>query len=225
MRRRDIDLITALVNGTIDDEAEARARVMSSPSLRSEYEAQLRAREALGAIPQASMSDSERAALRRDVWTDLTTGQAPQSRGSRWVYATVGGLALVAVVALAGLMGGNGDISGEVAVEADGGAESPATTVTMATAGDAAAPEAFDEDQFAALAMQAREGDLPAETPDEATRSCLEKAGVGDLELVGEAEEDGARYALLAPAVATLEAETPIVFVDLETCSITHREG
>jgi hypothetical protein len=232
MRRRDIDLIMGLVDGTIDDEAEARARVMSSPSLRAEYEAQLRAREALRAVPIAALSDTERASLRRDVWTGLTASEGSKPRVSRWVYATAGGFALVATVAVAGLLGGNGDMAGVVAVESDGGSESPVTTATMSTAGDAAVPEATaappeatDEDQFAAFAMQAREGAIPVETPDEATTSCLEQAGVGDLDFIGEAEEDGARYALLAPDLETLGTETPIVFVDLETCSVTHRDG
>lgn len=99
MRSSDLELIAALVEGRLDDENEARALVNSSPIHMEEYESQKLAYAALSALPSAEMSQQEKAALHRDVWTELqssrATGKASTPWYIRWSYAAAGVLIVV----------------------------------------------------------------------------------------------------------------------------------
>jgi hypothetical protein len=228
MRRRDIELITALVDGSLEDETEARARIQASERLSAEYDAQIRARSSLMNQPVASLSESERAALHRDVWTALTTGDSKERRSARanWAYVAAGGLAVVALVVVLGQVTPTGEMATlSDAPAEEGGVETSVTTMAVVTADDAGAPEAADSDQLAAFAMQARVGDLAYEPASARASSCVDEAGAVDMELLGELEQDGRRYALLVPDVDSVGPDSPIVFVDLETCEIAHRDG
>ena len=86
MRSHEQELISALVEGRLEDEAEALALIASSPALRSEYEAQKLAYEALTAIPQAQLTDHERAALHRDVWTELQARPTSLAVRTPWYF-------------------------------------------------------------------------------------------------------------------------------------------
>jgi hypothetical protein len=175
--------------------------------------------------PGASLSDTERSALHRDLWTELTTSEPRPARSARWAFVTAGGLVAVAVIAVLGQLGTGGETTLRVDTAAEaGGAESPVTDETAAIAGDAAAPEAADTD-LAAFAMQARQGVLAYEPAGEKATGCVDEAGLGDLDLLGELEEEGRRYAVLVPDAESFGPETPIVFVDLETCEVAHRDG
>ncbi|HSM45432.1 MAG TPA: hypothetical protein VK969_10490, partial [Acidimicrobiia bacterium] len=74
MRDDQIELIAALVEGRLEDESEARALIDSAPEFREEYEGQKTAYEMLTRVGTASLSDGERSALHRDVWTSLRQG-------------------------------------------------------------------------------------------------------------------------------------------------------
>ena len=110
MRSHEQELISALVEGRLEDEAEALALIASSDALHAEYEAQKLAYDALSAIPPAQLSDQERAALRRDVWTELQTQPTPGSSTTpwyfRWSTAAAGLFIVVGVLTITNLGGG-----------------------------------------------------------------------------------------------------------------------
>ena len=111
MRSHEQELISALVEGRLEDEAEALDLIASSDALHAEYEAQKLAYDALSAIPPAQLSDQERAALRRDVWTELraqpTSGSSTTPWYFRWSAAAAGLFIVVGILAITNL-GGSG---------------------------------------------------------------------------------------------------------------------
>ncbi len=142
MRDRELDLIAALVEGRLDDETEARALIDASPELRSEYEIQKVAFDALASVDSASLSDTERAGLRRDVWTELRAQPAAMAATQvpwyyRWVPVAAGMFVVVGLVAVIN-QGGSSD-SAEVAQF------SATTTSAGATAEDASGGSAAED--------------------------------------------------------------------------------
>ena len=146
MRDHELELIAALVEGSLEDEAEARALIASSPDLHEEYEAQRLAYEALRAAPTVAMSETERSTLRRDVWTALRSGSPVAATRRtpwyhRWTPVAAGLFVLVGLVAVINQAGG-GDSGESARLAAD---MAVATTMAEATAeGDdgAQAPDA-----------------------------------------------------------------------------------
>jgi hypothetical protein len=241
MRKRDVELITALAEGLLEDEAAARELIERSPRMRAAYEEQVRAREALGSLPDAAMTEAESAGLHRDLWTALATpGAEPRpAAGSamRWGFAAAGLLVVVGVLAVIGQLGTSqsdtadaGEDQGqEMAVQdtvstvaEPAGVVSPVAT----TAGEGSVPE---EQELAAFATQARSGsanfqelgDMAQDDADTA-EACVASAGLAGHQLVGEIERDGVRYAVAVPEGESLETSTAIVFVDLETCEVAY---
>lgn len=119
MRRHEQELISALVEGRLEDETEALTLVATSETMRSEYEAQKLAYEALTAIPPAQLSDHESAALRRDVWTELQAQPTPLSAKTpwyfRWSTAAAGLFVVVGIVTITNLGGIGGQDASTVA--------------------------------------------------------------------------------------------------------------
>ena len=117
MRDHELELIAALVEGRLEDDTEARALIGSSPEFRAEYEAQKTAYEALSTVGTASLTETERAALRRDVWTGLRTTPAtapsPHPWYYRWVPALAGMFVVVGLVAVISQGLGGGDDASE----------------------------------------------------------------------------------------------------------------
>lgn len=137
MRERELELIAALVEGRLEDEADARALIESSPEARAEYEAQRRAHAALTGLGPVAMTESERSALHRDLWTALRTGAAASRPDAapwyaRWLPATAAVVFLLATVGVIGVMGGGqgGDFN-EIAADS----ERATTTAAEETAG------------------------------------------------------------------------------------------
>ena len=102
MHRHDLDLIAAYASGHLEDEARARELVASCDECRSEYQLHLSIRGELGDLEQPIMTAAERAALHRDLWTDLRAPSPASSPavGARtpWWYrwsAAAAGLFLV----------------------------------------------------------------------------------------------------------------------------------
>ncbi|HSK07280.1 MAG TPA: hypothetical protein VK990_07145, partial [Acidimicrobiia bacterium] len=69
MHEHDLDLIAALADGSLPDEAEARALVEVCDVCRSEYGTQLEVLAWVASTPRVEMTELERAALHRDLWT------------------------------------------------------------------------------------------------------------------------------------------------------------
>jgi hypothetical protein len=231
MRKRELELIAGLAEGTLEDETEARALIESSPKHRFEYETQRTAIEALRSVGPARLSDHERAALHRDVWTELQTSPAAASRSPwyyRWAYVA-GGL-LIVTIGLGTILSGGGDDAadtfGEVSagLADDGAADETATTESASRAAraeelqedSAGAPLAPLSSQVTKLfderARLARSGNL--QTFDSAGESgadgaaahaeCLAQTELSDYEVLGEISVEEARD-------FGLEAETPYI--------------
>jgi len=94
MRNKEVELIAALAEGSLEDETAARALVASSTKHQAEYEAQKTAYQALSSIPPAQLTEHETAALHRDIWTELqnqpVAGTAKPPWYYRWSYAAAG---------------------------------------------------------------------------------------------------------------------------------------
>lgn len=143
MRDHDLELIAALVEGRLQDESEARALIASSAEAREEYEAQRLAFESLQAIGPARLADAERAALHRDVWTQLGA-RAPAKRARspwyyRWAAVAAGMFVIVGLVAVL-TQGGQeaGTVFRDLAAGQGGGDGAGDPTTTAAEAATAA---------------------------------------------------------------------------------------
>lgn len=148
LRKRDIELIGALVEGNLADETVARALIEQSEEARREYEAQRSAYLALQSARHVEMSDTEKAALHRDLWSELQRSPAPATRSVPWYYrlAPVAAALIVVVGVLAVLdRGGQQAATGESFRDMAGGLTSETTAAAsgLESAGDdAAAPTA-----------------------------------------------------------------------------------
>lgn len=117
MRDHELELIAALAEGRLDDEAEARALMDSSSELRQEYEAQKTALDALSTASRAQLSDTERSALHRDLWTELRS-PAPANNTPwyyRWAPVAAGMLVVVGLVAVINQPGPSTGVTPEAA--------------------------------------------------------------------------------------------------------------
>ena len=106
MHRHDLDLIAAYASGHLEYEARARELVASCDECRSEYQLHRSLRGELGDLKQPIMTEAEKAALHRDLWTDLRA-PSPASRSSveartpwwyRWSAAAAGLFLVVGLV-------------------------------------------------------------------------------------------------------------------------------
>ncbi|MEE8375042.1 MAG: hypothetical protein V3S26_01805, partial [Acidimicrobiia bacterium] len=113
MRKHEIELITALAEGTLDDETQARALIESSNKARVEYEAQKTTLAALADVQPAVMSDIEKATLHRDIWTALKAQPVAVKKTApwyyRWSYAAAGLFLVVGLFAVLNTDGFSGD--------------------------------------------------------------------------------------------------------------------
>lgn len=129
MRDHELELIAALVEGRLDDEAEARALVSSSSELQEEYQAQKLAYESLRDLGTASMSEIERASLHRDVWTAIRSNEKSAPSASPWIYRWVSIAAgLFVVVGLVTVLSQGGDDAAETFSEIGQALESGTTS-------------------------------------------------------------------------------------------------
>jgi len=149
MRDDQIELIAALVEGRLGDESEARALIDSAPEFREEYEAQKTAYAGLRELGPALLTDGERSALHRDLWTSLRQGtDASPGRGSwyyRWVAVAAGMFVVVGLAAVLSQVGGGGDSGDETFAEIGADLDESATTTAAATDGASAGADRAEE--------------------------------------------------------------------------------
>lgn len=191
MRDHELELIAALAEGRLEDESEARALVESSPEHRAEFEAQKRALAALAGVTSAELSEYERAALRRDIWTELrspvTTAPASQPWYYRWAPVAAGLFMIVGLVAVLN-QGGDSDGATPIAAEFD----------TDTTAGEASEGSTGGEDS----------ADGGAEAPSEPQETSTSITTSGAIEIEDLVAADLARALTLADnAFYAAEAE------------------
>jgi hypothetical protein len=250
MHVHDLDLIAALADGSLDDQSEARALVESCPECHQEYETQVAIIAALAAIEPAAMSDFEKAALHRDLWTELRS--TPAKKSTPWwyrlSYAAAGLFVMVGLVAVVNQLGNSNAGEGETFLEVSSGldegtdgqtasplagedagdstvttfsAESAGTTVVTADSGGGDTPD------FKALADEARLQQLPPSVRTNGSTTedldCVNAAGLEDQDVVGAVEADR-KYLIAVPEGEDLDADTAVNFVDATTCEVAHVE-
>ncbi|MGH8870940.1 MAG: hypothetical protein ACRDWS_03085 [Acidimicrobiia bacterium] len=241
MHEHDLNLMAALADGSLEDDSEALALVDTCDVCRSEYQAHARVLELFAATPKDSMTELEKAALHRDVWTELRRAPARTTSApwwQRWYYVAAGLFVLVGLVGVLGrqLPGGgetaetfaeigSGPESAPADEEAapfaagdsadDGGADSGATT-TAAAAGTLAPsfPELADQ-------ARAKEADqsLGTMSVDDEVEECLSRAGLDEHIVVDEVELDQT-YLVAMPEDP--EADRIVTFVALAGCEVVY---
>ena len=243
MHRHDLDVIAALAAGTLEDEASARALIAACDECRIEYETQQQILAALAETAPATMTEAERAGLHRDLWTALRPQQAPRTSKAWWYRVSYAAASLLVVIGVASVISQTGvqeatetftalPADEQVDVENEIAAPSAAPAPTSAAAADsptyaAAAPQ--DGLDFAAMAESVR-SDTDA-LSDYSSERWMIADSAGTSECVDQAEFEGQRivaiienYILAVPAGTELGPDTPITFVDIDTCSVVHVE-
>jgi hypothetical protein len=248
MHKHDLDLIAALAEGSLDDETEARALLESCEECQAEYRSQLEILTILSSAPPAEMTELEKAALHRDLWTELRNPSTNAPTGPawyRWSYVAAGLFVIVGLVGvLSGQLGlGSGDSaeSGEITettsdlatFSADEGSEAPlldaapaadgadaesAPTTTMAAEEAGPLPYAEFAEQ-ARIARESSQRSAPTLSSKEDIDHCLEEAGLTDVKVVEELVLDQ-RYLLVMPLDET--SEQTVTFIAMETCEIVY---
>ncbi|HSJ84262.1 MAG TPA: hypothetical protein VLA91_10640 [Acidimicrobiia bacterium] len=241
MHEHDLDLIAALAERSLEDERGARALIDECEVCRAEYRSQTEVLAWVASAPRVEMTDLEKAALHRDLWTELTqapTRSAASPWWQRWSYVAAG---LFVTVGLATVL--NGEF---------GGGESAAPTLAETAAdladsgaGEEMAPFAADDGDeggfdrggatttaaaeaaplpFAELADEARasrQADQQTETTgdNETIEECLTGLGLDEHVVVDEIESDQTYLAVMAEPG---EADRSVTFVALDSCEIVH---
>jgi hypothetical protein len=247
MHKHDLDLIASLADGSVDDETEARALVESCVECRAEYQSQLTVLEILTSTPSVMMSDLEKAALHRDLWTELRSEPATRASGAswyRWAYVAAG---LLVTVGLAGVLNGqigfggadDSDTFAEISsglgqFSADGLEDAPASDTDAASGGgdETVVPTTAAAESlllpFPELADQARalREDPKATTQEESEKDdidrCLERLDLADHVVVDELELDR-RY--LVVMAGDDVPDQSVTFVALDECEIVYTDG
>lgn len=249
MHDHPLDLIAALADGSLRDEAEARALVESCPECREEYRIQTEVIGWLAATPTAEMTDLEKAALHRDLWTELRSqpGKRPSTPWwQRLAYVAAGLFVTVGLVSVLnnGALNGGADSGADttaggsldapteetpfVAQGSDDGESAPemTTETTAAATGTTAAAGAGDEESFALpfaeLAEEARANQADralTEGTDRDVEACLARVALDEHVVVDEIELDQI-YLLVMPEDS--EAEPMVTFVALPRCEIVY---
>ncbi len=246
MHKHDLNLIAALADGSLEDETRALSRVGSCSDCRVEYEAQKSVLGALAVVEPAAMTEHEKAALHRDLWTELRTG-APVAQTTapwwyRWSYAAAGLFVIIGLAAVVSQMTGGGDTSAQF--EETAGeipqAEDPPASDDGASPDTASAPDTVAEaTDSAALGSTAESVDfaLLAEALNETGQStrtlrtfdqsvysdCLAEAGLADHTVIETYSlEAGDFIAVVANDAVDLEE---IFFIDLATCGVVYSDS
>jgi len=247
MHKHDLDLIASLADGSVDDETEARALVESCVECRAEYQSQLTVLELLTSTPSVMMSDLEKAALHRDLWTELRSEPAAKTPGAswyRWAYVAAG---LLVTVGLAGVLSGQIPFGGAAGSDtfaeissgldqfaADGLEDAPSSEFDSTSGGgdDSAVTTTAAAESlplpFPALADQARASREGAEatTQEESEKDeidqCLERLDLADHVVVDELELDRRYLVVMAGDDAP---DQTVTFVALNECEIVYTDG
>ncbi len=247
MHDHPLDLIAALADGSLSDEAEARALVESCPECREEYRTQTEVIEWLAAAPAVEMTDLEKAALHRDLWTELRNqpGKSPATPWwQRLAYVAAGLFVTVGLVSVLNNDALNdGAESGAttvaealdapveeapfVAQGSDDGESAPEmTTETTAAATETTTAAAGGEESFALpfaeLAEEARANQADravTEGTDRDVEACLTRVALDEHVVVDEIDLDQI-YLLVMPEDP--EAEPIVTFVVLPRCEIVY---
>ena len=245
MHDHPLDLIAALADGSLSDEAEARALVESCPECREEYRTQTEVIDWLAAAPAVEMTDLEKAALHRDLWTELRTEPGKSTATPWWQRLAYVAAGLFVTVGLVSVLNNDAlDDSAEsgattvaealdapveeapfVAQGSDDGESAPEMATTTAAATETTAAEGGAESfalLFAELAEEARASQADRSATqgiDRDVEACLSRVGLDEHVVVDEIDRDQI-YLLVMPEDP--EAEPIVTFVVLPRCEIVY---
>lgn len=242
----DLDLVTALAQGTAVDPAPARALMAGCDECARTYEAVATVAAAVASAPAPALSDLERRRLHDALWAEVGVGTAavetPRRAASPWWYrAAPVAAALVVVVGVGAALSGGGDTAAtldtvaagmpEGADEAAGGQESAADMLAAPeAAGDATATTAATysrqvpmivassqlEEAVADFTRRVEAGQVPE--PEE-TRPCVADEVDGEpVVAIEPAVLDGEAVSFVALG-ATADVTSVLVFRDGD-CSL-----
>ncbi|MGA7097465.1 MAG: hypothetical protein WB245_07845 [Acidimicrobiia bacterium] len=248
MHKHDPDLIAAFADGSNDNEIQARALIESCAECRAEYENQVRMIAMLRQVPPVTMTDREKAAMRRDLWTELRSDPIEEATAGspwwyRWSYAAAGLVIVVGIAAGLGNVIGNstqtaasfseigsglGSDTGQprsyVGQESAGGSDSavdqPQTTTTAAATAEG--PISFDT--LAADARLKVERSQLADAPEmtDEIESCLTTLGLEGQTLVERVVRDKDYLVTATPD----EDPTPsVVIITVEPCEVVYTDS
>ena len=244
MHEHDLDLIAALANGSLVNGTEARALVDSCDICHTEYLEQTEVLALIAAAPSARMTDLEKAALHRDLWTELRREPARAQSAPWWQRLSYVAAGLFVAVGLVGVLNLAQDTGGEAAdttiaaeaardleapsneegvpfVAGEDSAEGGAESVTTTAAAEQALPPPFAE-----LADEARarpdEGTMSTLDTDPEVGECLTRLGLDEHEVVDEVEFDQT-YLVVMPQ--NPDADPVVSFVTIADCEIVHEDS
>jgi len=241
MHRHNFELIAEYAQGSLDDDARARALVESCDRCRATYDEQVSALAVLSSATTASLSEHEKAALHRDVWTELRSpAPAAEKEAFGWWRSSWAIGATAVVVIGVGLIGVLNSQDSVIQTFSEVGSGLGGSSTNGLTGEDALAPEenpptlegsrVLDMAGYKSITNEVRSADgtttayASAALPTEGTgeEECLETAGLDDYLVL---DNFGALTSLIVavPQEETL-SETPIVFVDPDSCTIVHSE-
>lgn len=239
MHKHDLELMAQYADGTLNDDAVARSLVESCPTCRSEYESQTMVLALLAGVTSAEMTDTEKAALHRDLWTDLRAPASAPGRPLAWRGWAVGAAAAVfVVVGLIGVMsqlGGADSTAGETAtiLDADGGGFARDNSTDEATSiPDALSPAAEESyfysqsSSFETVAEEARRmrlNDTTTDFTDATTKEqqlCLDRNDLDGFALIEGMEEFTVLLVAIGPSDDVEAAK--VAFIDPDSCEIVH---
>jgi hypothetical protein len=244
MHEHDLDLIAALAGSSLDDESEARALVDSCDVCRSEYRSQTEVLAWIASAPRVEMTELEKAALHRDLWTEFR--REPARAGStpwwqQWSYVAAGLFVAVGLVSVLNGALGTGGEAGDTMAETrsdldaaapsndeavpfiagdsgtDSGLESDGATTTAATEGSLPLP--FPELAEEARASRQADPGMGTMSVDSAVEKCLTRIGLDDHIVVQEIEHDQTYLAVMAEDQG---ADRSVTFVTLTDCEIVY---
>jgi hypothetical protein len=249
MHEHPLDLIAAFADGSLSDEAEARALIETCQECRAEYLAQTEVIAWLAAAPAVEMTDLEKASLHRDLWTELRNEPARRSATPWWQrlsYVAAGLFVTIGLVGVlnSGVLGGGAESAATTTAAAqgfdeapaeevpffaegsDGGESAPEMTTDTTAAATATTAAGAGEDSltlpFAELAdeARARQNDrVVAESTDADFEECLTRVGLDDHVVVDEIDFEQTYLLVMRKDP---EAERVVTFVVLPACEVVY---
>lgn len=243
MHEHPLDLIAALADGSLGDEAEARALIETCQECRDEHRAQTEVIAWLNASPAAQMTDLEKASLHRNLWTELRNEPTKSPAMPWWQRLSYVAAGLLVMVGLVGVLNngvfGGGAESGATTTAAQAFDEAPTeevpfvaqgnddsetapemtaeTTAAAEGAGEESLPVPFEELADEARANQADR--VATQGTDGDTEECLARISLDEHLVVDEIELERT-YLLVMPVDP--EAEPIVTFVVLPECEIVY---
>lgn len=238
MHRHNLDLIAEYAEGTLANDAAARALVDTCEVCSAEYETQKALLVALSSLEPVTMTEQEKARLHRDVATELRSPKPEVTRGALWPRWAVGTAAAIVVIGLAGVLsqwGGSNAMTetfSEIGSSLDGGQDLSGEEAT--SGGDVgqdplapAAGEAYFYDEstgFASVAKSVRE--MTSRTSSDSTSGedteCLEESGLVDYRIVPDVEK--LTRLLVAVSTPSDNSMPKVAFIDPASCEVVHLE-